>query len=301
MKDFILHKKSKFRILTAALMGLGFIPSSLSAESFTELVASDMFLTGILSLEIFLIFVALALLVAVTRIRLILFAKYDEEEGVEAKEVSKSIFEVWREKLTDAVPVEKEKNILLDHDYDGIQELDNNLPPWWKMMFNLTIVFAVVYLGYYHIFDYGKSSAEEYEYEMAMAEQEMSKYMATSGSAIDENNVELLTSESSITSGQKIFSMNCAPCHGTEGQGGIGPNLADNYWIHGGSIADIFKTIKNGVPEKGMISWKAQLSPVQIQNVASYIISIEGSNPPNPKEAEGKLFERDSKGQLGMN
>ena len=198
----------------------------------------------------------------------------------------------WRKlerSLTHATPVEKEDAIDLGHDYDGIRELDNALPPWWKWGFYITIGFAVVYFWYYHIYS-DWSSADEYQEAMAVAAAEREAYLATRAEQVDENSVTILADASSLASGKEIYETNCVACHGTEGQGGVGPNFADNYWIHGGSIQNIFSTIKYGVIEKGMIPWQDQLRPQEMQAVASYILTFQGTNPPNAKEPQGELY-----------
>ncbi|RMG60409.1 MAG: cytochrome C oxidase subunit III [Bacteroidetes bacterium] len=194
-----------------------------------------------------------------------------------------------QKKLTDAVPVEEEESIDMGHDYDGIRELDNNLPPWWKYGFYLTIVFAVVYLWYYHVSS-DWSSRQEYEVEMAEAAAEKEAYLAKVGNMVDESNVVMLEDAAALAEGKAIYDANCVACHGALGEGGVGPNLTDQYWIHGGSISDLFSTIKYGVPTKGMISWQAQLKPQQMQQVASYILTMQGTNPPNAKEPQGDLY-----------
>ncbi len=189
--------------------------------------------------------------------------------------------------FTNAVPIEREHEILMDHCYDGIQELDNNLPTWWVWMFYATIVFAFGYFYYYQTSGYGDNQIQEYEKSLIVAEEQMK----LNANRVDENSATVLTADDAIQSGKLVFEENCAACHGKLGEGGIGPNFADNYWLHGGDVRSIFKTIKNGVPDKGMISWKSQLSPVQIQEVASYILTFKGTNPPNAKEPQGDLVE----------
>jgi len=205
----------------------------------------------------------------------------------------------WKKFLTkanDAVPVEEEQTVMLDHNYDGIRELDNHLPPWWKWLFYVTIIFAVAYLLLYHVFGTMPLQIEEYQAEMAVAEKAQMARMADQPvSNIDESNVTYLDDPDALADGAKIFKMNCAACHKEDGGGGIGPNLTDQYWLHGGSIKDIFKTIKNGVPDKGMISWESMLSPDKIQNVASYVKSLQGTTPANPKEPQGELYEPEQK------
>ncbi|MBL6449364.1 c-type cytochrome [Fulvivirga sp. 29W222] len=201
----------------------------------------------------------------------------------------------WSKFLTeanDAVPVESEETIMLDHNYDGIRELDNHLPPWWKWLFYGTIAFAVVYLAGYHVFGTMPLQLEEYQSEVAQAEKvALARKADTPVSDINEENVERVTDQALLDNGREVFISNCAPCHKEDGAGGIGPNLTDKYWIHGGDIKSIFKTIKQGVPEKGMISWEPLLSPDEMQNVSSFVMSLAGTNPPNAKGPQGELYE----------
>ncbi len=192
--------------------------------------------------------------------------------------------------LTDAVAVEEEDSILLDHNYDGIKELDNNLPPWWKYMFYATILSGVIYMVHYHVLKTGDLQTAEYNKAMAQAKIEVDEFMKTSANNVDENSVKLLTEASDITAGKTIFTANCAACHGQLGEGTVGPNFTDEYWIHGGGVQDIFKSIKYGWVEKGMKSWKEDLSPMQIAQVTSYIKSLKGTNPPNGKAPQGDLY-----------
>ena len=210
--------------------------------------------------------------------------------------------EPWWKRMYDKswslVPVEKEKDILLDHDYDGIRELDNVLPPWWVALFYGCIVFGFAYLGYYHVWDIGLSSREEYAADMEYAEQQVAQFLSRQVDQVDESNVAIITDESKLNLAEATYLANCAACHGQKGEGGIGPNMTDKYWIHGGHVNDIFKTIKYGVPAKGMIAWKAQLRPADMQNLASYILTLQGTNPPNGKEPQGELYEE--KAEIGM-
>ncbi len=224
--------------------------------------------------------------------------KIYQEEGLEAflEEAKKPQESLWKrlyKRWTNVVPVEKEKDILFDHEYDGIRELDNSLPPWWVALFYITIAFGVVYLFYYHVSGSGLSSQEEYELEMEKAEEAVAAFVARQGDQVDETNVVVLEDENEISLGKAIYEVNCVACHGALGEGGIGPNFSDEYWIHGGDIKDLFRTIKYGVPEKGMISWQTQLRPAEMQRVASYILTFQGTNPPNGKAPEGELYQRD--------
>ena len=180
---------------------------------------------------------------------------------------------------------------LMDHDYDGILELDNSLPPWWLIMFFGTIFFGAIYMGYYFLMN-GPSQEREYLDEMMMAQEEVDAYKEMMGPTVDETNVELITDASSLDEGKEIYDLNCVACHGPNGEGGVGPNLGDDYWIHGNSISDVFSTVKYGVPEKGMIPWESQLNPKQIQNVSSYILTkIAGTNPAGGIDPQGDLVE----------
>lgn len=216
---------------------------------------------------------------------------YLQEVEKEAKVKKESFWDRMYKRWTKAVPVEKEQDVMLDHNYDGIRELDNTLPPWWVAMFYITIAFAVVYMTYYHFTGAGPSSKEEFEMQMTQAEEAVQAYLARQGNTIDETNVVALTDDQSLAFGQTIFNTQCATCHREDGGGSIGPNLTDEYWIHGGKINEIFATIKYGVPEKGMISWQTQLRPNDMQRVASYILTLQGTNPPDPKAPEGEKVE----------
>jgi cytochrome c oxidase cbb3-type subunit III len=194
------------------------------------------------------------------------------------------------DKLNDTVEIEQEESIMLDHDYDGIKELDNNLPPWWKYGFYLTILIAVIYLINYHITKTSPLQGEEYTLSVKKAEAEIAEYMKTSANNVDESTVKLLTDPSDIATGKDLFIMNCSACHGKLGEGSVGPNLADDYWLHNGGVKDIFKTIKYGWPDKGMKAWKDDFSPMQIAQITSFIRTLKGTNPPKPKEKQGDLY-----------
>ncbi|MEZ4909748.1 MAG: cbb3-type cytochrome c oxidase N-terminal domain-containing protein [Saprospiraceae bacterium] len=204
---------------------------------------------------------------------------------------SKSLWQNISDSLWNLKPMEKEQDIDLGHDYDGIRELDNSLPPWWVWLFYGTIFWGVGYIAYYHITGKGPNQKQEYIAAMEAAEEQKALFLSTQANAIDETNVTLISDEASLAAGKEIYVANCAVCHGQSGEGLVGPNMTDKYWIHGGSINDIFKTIKYGVPEKGMISWKSQLNPKAMQNVASYLLTFQGTNPANQKAAEGELYE----------
>lgn len=195
------------------------------------------------------------------------------------------------DKLTASKPIEQEGEIVLDHNYDGIKELDNRLPPWWIYLFYATIIFGAIYLVRFHIMgDY--TQKEEFEQEMAEARLAVEEYKKTAKDLVDASSVELLTEASDLSAGEAIFTGNCAVCHKADGGGSIGPNLTDDYWILGGGIKNIFNTISEGGRDgKGMVAWKTTLKPGEIAQVASYVVSLHGTNPPDAKAAEGDLYE----------
>lgn len=185
--------------------------------------------------------------------------------------------------------LDDEDNMDTGHNYDGIRELDNITPPWFTVSFIATIIFAMIYLYRYHVVHSAPMQIEEFEIEMKAAQAQQDSLLKLQGNQVDENSVAMLDA-AGIAGGGKLFAMNCAACHGDKGQGGVGPNLTDAYWIHGGSIKDVFKSIKYGWVEKGMKSWKDDFSPTQIAELASFIESLKGTNPPGAKEKQGELY-----------
>lgn len=186
--------------------------------------------------------------------------------------------------------VENEGQLLLHHDYDGIKELDNNLPPWWVYLFYACIVFAVIYMVRFEIL--GADNQEmELTKEMAQAQIDIAEYKKTAPDLMDEKTVTLLTTPADLAAGKAIFTANCIPCHRADAGGQIGPNLTDEYWILGGGIKNVFHTLVNGGRDgKGMISWKGTLKPKQMQEVASYVLSLKGTNPKDPKAPDGEIW-----------
>jgi cytochrome c oxidase cbb3-type subunit III len=198
-------------------------------------------------------------------------------------------------KINASVPLEKEESIELDHNYDGIKELDNHLPPWWKWLFYGTISWAIVYLIVYHVMTYLPLSLQEYQNEVAVAKESQLKFKASQPvTTIDEAKLEYANDAVTIERGKTIFNGNCGSCHKNDGGGNIGPNLTDEYWLHGGGIKNIFSTIKIGVPDKGMISWAPVLKPEEIRDVAFYVMSLKGTNPPGAKGPQGALHTEDA-------
>lgn len=203
------------------------------------------------------------------------------------EEKAPGFLESVSQQLTDSIPVERESEVLTDHDYDGIKELDNNLPPWWVAMFYITIIFSIIYVFRYHISGSGEVMMDEYRAEIIAAE-ELKALVAEEGPVLDASTVTLF--EGDMTRAKQMYETNCASCHGSAGEGGVGPNLTDEYWKHGGGISNLFETIQNGVPAKGMIAWKSILKPEHIREVSSYILTMQGTNPPNGKAPEGDLW-----------
>lgn len=282
-------------IATAALGSMAQAQAEATAATATSTAntASDTFLmigVAVVLGAVVTLFYLLNTMIQVQKLRLM------QEHGIEVMQKAGLMNRepAWRSMYRWAVgtvPLEQEKDIMLDHDYDGIHELDNSLPPWWVAMFYASIVFAVVYFGYYHVTGYGISSSQEYAIEMEQAQEAIDEYLAKQANRVDESNVEMLSDEKELAAGQAIYTANCAVCHGQQGEGGIGPNMADAYWIHGGDIKDVFKVIKYGVVEKGMIAWQTQMRAADMHRVASYILTLQGTNPPNQKEAQGELYQ----------
>ncbi|MAW96888.1 MULTISPECIES: cbb3-type cytochrome c oxidase N-terminal domain-containing protein [unclassified Leeuwenhoekiella] len=244
-----------------------------------------------------LVFMYIAFEICIESLRAVLFKtlKPEAQEKYKAEVAAKKERRLaWIKglysKLTRAKAIEQEGEILLDHNYDGIKELDNRLPPWWVYGFYATILIAAIYLLRFEVFkDYNQ--IDEYEQAVAQAKIDLEEYKKTAKDLVDANTVELLTDATDIKAGEAIFTGNCIACHKAGGAGGIGPNLTDDYWILGGGIKNVFHTIsEGGRAGKGMISWKTDLKPSEIAQVASYVLSLHGSNPADAKEPEGEIY-----------
>jgi cytochrome c oxidase cbb3-type subunit 3 len=233
----------------------------------------------------------------------VMLHKLDEEAKVRfLAEKESSLKFTWLKetyiKLLGSKPIEEEGEIILDHNYDGIKELDNDLPPWWLYGFYISIIFAAVYLLRYHVFS-GPTQIDELDTELAEAKTAIEIYKKTAKGLVDVNTVTQLTEASDLAAGKKIFETNCVACHMADGGGGIGPNLTDRHWILGGDIKSIFKTVaEGGRSGKGMIAWKAQLKPLEMAQVASYVLTFQGTTPANPKDAEGDLMIDESTNEM---
>ena len=247
------------------------------------------------------LFVFLFLLVAIeitmSAVDNIMYQLLTEEEKIKLTEnPNRSITDSnWYKKLVGFLvrpesSVVSEDQLLLEHDYDGIKELDNNLPPWWVYLFYASIIFGVVYMVRYEVL--GADNQEmELQKEIAQAKIDVAEYMKTAPDMMDEKTVTLLTDPADLAVGKELYTTNCAACHRADGGGQIGPNLTDEEWILGGGVKNIFHTLVNGGRDgKGMIAWKGTLKPKEMQKVASYIVSLKGSNPADAKAPEGEIW-----------
>lgn len=237
-------------------------------------------------------FVSVLVLKEVVNVMAVTKAKelQNEKDGVEPEEPNqwlKGVLKSW----TKAKAIEEEQEIILDHNYDGIKELDNSLPPWWVYMFYGTILFAVIYLVRFEVMD-GDTPEMEYQQAVAEARIEINKYKASSPDVFNVDNLELLTDEKDLKRGKAVFNLNCASCHLADGGGSIGPNLTDEYWILGGGIKNVFNTVsKGGRDGKGMIAWNKTLKAEDIAKVASYVLSLQGTTPAKGKAPQGEVWE----------
>ena len=293
MKIFNLFNFDKGRnrwLFTIALMVL-----ATTANAQTQDNTAVLFTVAV---GLILIVALLVIIVAIYTLQVLkaMIKERQEELAETAEEVIVAEPTLWEKFLKLAnrrVAIEEEESIILDHDYDGIRELDNHLPPWWTYLFYATIVFAVVYVFVYHVTDTFPLQEEEYAIEVAEASAAAEIRMAANVEAggFDEATLEYSDDPAILASGESVYTRQCAVCHKADGGGSIGPNLTDKYWIHGASIQEIYTTIKVGVPDKGMISWESMLSPEQMRDVSAYIISIGGTNPAGAKAAQGELVE----------
>lgn len=214
-----------------------------------------------------------------------------EKQGIDPEEIdqwawARDIIKRW----TKSKDIEQDEEIVLDHNYDGIRELDNVLPPWWVGLFYVTIIFGTIYLVRHHILG-ADDQKVEYEKEMAIAKKELEAFQAKNPSSFDVSKLAQLTDEGSLNRGKAVFNLNCVACHAADGGGGIGPNLTDKNWILGGGIKNVFNTIsKGGRDGKGMVAWEKTLKPEDIQKVASYVLSLQGTTPANPKAPQGDVW-----------
>lgn len=255
---------------------------------------------------LFLIIVVEVVVAAVDRVTNALLTDEQRKKIEEAQEISFTE-QQWFKTLksyfvTEQKPIEEESTIMVNHNYDGIHELDNVLPPWWVKLFYATIIFGIVYLGYYQLAP-GNDQTAEFKVEMEEARVAVEEYKKTAKDLIDANTVTLLTDAGDLAAGKKVFEANCIACHRADAGGAIGPNLTDEYWVLGGGIKNVFKTIaKGGRDGKGMVAWQGVLKPSEIQLVASYVLSLQGSKPKDAKAPDGEVWKEETNvGEVAAN
>lgn len=277
-----------------AIASIGFIPHFF--EGNTQVFLAKFILFVVLGLTVGLFFYALSVYNWWNEVdpkKVIEQAKIEEKLAqIERKTGEKVGRLTWLERVLQVKPVYTDQDVTIGHSYDGIQELDNPAPPWFMFLFYGTIVFAVVYFGIY-IIGSGATQEEEYIAEVKLAKLEHEQYLLTAQDLVDENTVVYNSDPTFLEEGAKIYEAKCQVCHKEGGAGGIGPNLTDEYWLHGGGIKNVFKTIKYGVTAKGMQSWK-DLGGAKLDRLASYVISLQGTNPPNAQEPKGDLWIEES-------
>ncbi|GAB4092826.1 cytochrome c family protein [Flaviaesturariibacter terrae] len=298
-----MKRNSLFRYGALSLLALTAQGAAFAQDAATDAAAAakpagtDWFSSDKILVYIFLLFFLLVGIMVVHilwRVNQMVLERLGKSKPAKApKPATTSSFRAWWARvdakyLTRAIPVEQEEDRILDHEYDGIRELDNALPPWWKWGFYISVVLSFVYLWHYQFGD-GPNPEQEYTAEMKQASADIEAYRLAAKDKVDEKSVTMADA-AGVEAGKAIFQKNCFMCHGAAGEGGVGPNLTDDYWLHGGTINDVFHTIKYGYPDKGMQSWEKMFSPVQIRELASFVKSLHGSKPANAKAPQGDLF-----------
>jgi cytochrome c oxidase cbb3-type subunit 3 len=292
------------RVTTMILLIMLFVSPSLMAQN-AEPVQKASKLIGGMDASTFYIIVTVLFIELATILALLINIKFllkkEQEKAVTVAKVELAPEEKanklsWWDKVNKLGPVSEEAELDLGHEYDGIRELNNRLPPWWLYGFYATIVFAIIYMWRFEVTHNGPSSKQEYETSVARAEIKVQEYLKKKGELVDENTVTLLTNPDDIAAGKAIFMdpSKCPACHNTDGGGNaVGPNLTDEYWLYGGRVKNIFKTIKYGT-SKGMRSWKDDLSAKQMAQLTSYVLSLKGTKPANPREPQGELYKEEA-------
>jgi cytochrome c oxidase cbb3-type subunit 3 len=259
----------------------------LSLDAVAEDTAGPAAKTAGLPVDIYilLIIVGLELILILALAKMLLqFLHTQKEQAIRTPKLQLSF-----SRLNQTVALEEEHLLDMNHDYDGIRELDNKVPAWWRYAFYASILFGIVYL--YRMFGNESIPGQLQELQAANRQAALAQeeYLKNAANNIDENNVAMMDAPH-IAAGNALYTKNCLACHGDRGQGGVGPNLTDDYWLHGGNIKDIFKSIKYGWQEKGMKAWKDDFSPQQLAEITSFVKSLHGTNPPAAKEPQGTLF-----------
>lgn len=209
---------------------------------------------------------------------------------------NKSFWAKFLKAATKANDLEREDEVLLDHNYDGIRELDNELPPWWLWGFYITIAISILYYILIYVLGmYGQE--DEYQAELVAHTEKVAKYKADHPELFKTENLVAFTDAENLAKGKELFATKtCTACHLADGGGSIGPNLTDDYWILGGGFQNVFNTItKGGRPGKGMVSWEKSISQEERQQLASFVLSLRGTKPAKPKDPQGDLWEGNNK------
>jgi len=282
---------SWLRVILLLFLGIVLLEFSIDSEKTIALFENPIY-WAIIAVYL-LILITAELFIVLLEKTLIGMLSDEAKERYFAQKEAKSAHSLYKKalaSLTKSRRIDEESEIILDHNYDGIHELDNVLPPWWVYLFYATIIFAGVYLVRFHIVkEYNQ--IEEFEQEVVAANLAIEAYKKTAKDLVDINTVKVLTDPNDLAAGKKIFETNCVACHMADGGGGIGPNLTDEYWILGGGIKNVFKTVsEGGRAGKGMVSWKTILKPAEMAQVSSYVLQFQGTTPANPKVAEGELY-----------
>jgi cytochrome c oxidase cbb3-type subunit 3 len=262
--------------------------------SYSDLLVLAMCLISILLLAVSSLVLKVVKLYARESIDPILFTSPEEKVRVQKeldlaqklKDSRPSIFT----RLLGLKPIEEESSLIMEHEFDGIAELNNPTPAWFMVLFYGSIIIAILYMLNYEVLGFGPSQEQEYATELEQAVVDKEAFLSKPGNAknaINESNIVQSKDAAVIHEGAALFQTRCTPCHGEHAEGIVGPNLTDAYWLHGGKVGEVFKTIKYGVPEKGMIAWEKSLSATQIANLTNYILSLQGSKPANPKAPQG--------------
>lgn len=275
------------------LMGILCSNTSMAQEATEKAVVAtspDISNSSVLTAILLLVIILEIFIIIVFAKQIKYFSSAHKQKGLNIEKQNKfSLSNIW-ERMNKFKPIEEEASIETGHEYDGIKELDNITPPWFIAGFVLSIIFAFVYMFRYHVFKTAPLQIEEYTVSVEKAKIQQEKYLKTQAGNIDENSVVMLD-QGGIDAGKALYTTNCVACHGDKGQGGVGPNLTDKFWLHKGSLKDIFFSIKYGWPENGMKSWKEDFSPNQIAQLSSYVYTLHNTNVAGGKEAQGDAYE----------
>tara|TARA_R110001592_G_scaffold91412_4_gene267614 strand:+ start:69 stop:980 length:912 start_codon:yes stop_codon:yes gene_type:complete len=293
IKSILKNLSSKYLLLPLLLLTT---PLAAQTENSSGVSPTTAFYVVVVLLIIVAILVMLLAVSLLSLLKAIVNKDMSPEKKASKEKESSWFAKTWM-KWNALKPLEEEQDIMLDHDYDGIKELDNHLPPWWKALFYLSVVYAVIYLMVFHVFKTSPLQEEEYEIEMALALAAKNDIEQTIVVDFDESNVPFTDDAEALADGKKFFEGQCGMCHKADGGGLAGPNLTDDYWRHGGSMTNIYNVIKNGVPSTAMIAWESRLNPIRLQNVASYVKSLRGTNPAGALPPDGELYVEESKDQ----